>query len=479
MIKAVPFLLVFLFSLFSCTGEDTVTVSFKDTDIDPGLFVLPEGFALYNDAGDSTLDLVLSVYETVSSEAQRFVLSLEFLVPLKDPGDYRDSLSLQELRSEELPLIALSRWKYAGRSALVNGYSPADSEYPLKQWKHIVPEWNTETDPVRTERIEDALDAYLESKLRDSAPGLVWIAAVGDMMLQRGIEDVLIHQADGKERIFSDLLPHLTGFDLLMGNLEGAVTVRGSRTPKSYNFRFRPEVLEALKQTGFEYLSLTNNHCYDYGELGFLDTLGYLREYGISTSGAAESLRDALEPAVFSINGVKIRILSVGAFPRERNGFDGRTQAAVSSERPGILWYGKDALSAISSFSAEDGIDIVMVHGGHEWQRIPDPEQKIRYRSFIDAGADIVFGSHPHVLQGAEHYKGGIIYYSLGNFLFNGMEEMPYAEDSLVASLGIIDGKILYRRDLAVQIDGPNVRKDREGRILRQFRELSDGLSNP
>ena len=479
MIKAVPFLLIFLGTLFSCLGDDPVTVSFDGTEIDPELFTLPEGFVFHRNNSPSYPDLRLSVRETVGSEQPRFSISKEYLVPLKDRNDYRESMNPDEIHKEGLPLVPLSSWEYAGRGVMVKGLSPADREYPLVKWRHLVLDWNDPPDPVLSGRIEKALTEYLGAAGPDTSPAIVWLGAVGDMMLQRGIEDMLINRPDGKEKTFSDLLPQLSAFDLLMGNLEGAVTRRGSKTPKSYNFRFRPEVLAPLGQAGFDYLSLTNNHCYDYGEEGFLDTLEYLEEYGIRTSGAAESPEEALEPALFTLRGLTVRILSVGAYPRERNGFNGETEARVTADRAGILWYGKEALSAISGFSDDEGIDIVMVHGGHEWQRVPDDEQRSRYRSIIDAGADIVFGSHPHVLQGAESYKGGVIYYSLGNFLFNGMEEMPYAEDSLVASLGVCGGKILYRRDIPVRINGPSVRIDKSGRITAQFRDLSEGLSLP
>ncbi len=458
-------------------AENPVTVSFQGGVIDPENFTLPDGFSLYEKENAKKPDLVLSLGESLGAEGKRrFIYSNEFLVPLRSPGDYRNSMSLNEIKDEGFELVPLDEWEHSGLGIMVDGFTPADIGYPLVRWKFIDLTWKIEPNPALQKKIETALADYLDTVYSEASPDLIWIGAVGDMMLQRGIEDVLIDQADGKERIFSDLLPHLSGFDLLMGNLEGAVTRNGSKTPKSFNFRFRPEVLKPLGQTGFDYLSLTNNHCYDYGEEGLLDTLGYLREYGIRTSGAGTSLQEALEPAIFSIGDSTFRILSVGAYPRERNGFDGQFQARVSDRQAGILWYGEDALSVIADFSEEEGIDIVMVHGGHEWQRYPDTEQRNRYRSLIDAGADIVLGSHPHVLQGVEHYNGGIIYYSLGNFLFNGMEEMPYAEDSLVASLGICGDKILYRRDIPVQIDGPYVKKDRSGRIIQQFKELSDAL---
>ncbi len=89
-------------------------------------------------------------------------------------------------------------------------------------------------------------------------------------MPARGVQNILIGYKDGREKIFSDTLPVLESFDLLIGNLEGPVTYNKAKIEKAYNFKFRHKVLGELKKSGFDYLSAVNNHCYDLKRRDFL-----------------------------------------------------------------------------------------------------------------------------------------------------------------------------------------------------------------
>jgi len=298
-------------------------------------------------------------------------------------------------------------------------------------------------------------------------------------MVQRGIQTTLIGGGEaGLREIFGDTLEILRRQDLLIGNLEGAVSRRGSAIAKSYNFRFRPEVLEPLKSAGFDYFSLTNNHAYDYGEIGFVDSLQHLSDAGLATSGAGMTPQEAYRPYRTKIGGTTVKVLSVAAYPREKNGFDGRTQASVREDRAGIIFDGPETTEAIRSFSTPNAIDIVVAHGGREWSSRPSESQISIYRGFIDAGADLVLAHHPHVLQGMERYRGGLIAYSLGNFLFPGMGEMRWAEDTLILSLGFLGSRLLYIEPFPVEIDHRVVSLERgQGEILERLMSLSRELS--
>jgi Bacterial capsule synthesis protein PGA_cap len=475
------FILMIPLLLISCSPPRVATVLWPD---DPQLNALlpplPEGcIPSAEDGEEPVLRLVLRSEASVS-ENTGIMLEKVYRIPLLPLHDTRSSVGRQEIAVEKLPLITLTDWEYPGRGALVEGLSPSDPDYPLVSYLSLNAIWREDATEKERAVLGRWLDA-LEERIPEPPKKLetLWIAAVGDIMLQRGVEDILIGRTDGVERIFSDLLPRMTAWDLLLGNLEGAVTRRTVTVPKSFNFRFRPESLAPLKAAGFDYLSLTNNHCYDYGEAGFLDTLKYFSQYGMATSGAGTSPDEAALPSRFTIKGTKLRVLSMGSYPQEMNGFNGLAQASVSDKRAGILWYDDKALEALEAYSSEPGIDIVMVHGGHEWQRSTSAEQRNVYRSLVDSGAEIVFGSHPHVLQGAELYGDGIIYYSLGNFVFNGMESMPYAQDSMIAAVGSIDGRLLYREHLPVDIDGRYLSQATGGRILSDFTGLSRRIPSP
>ena len=305
---------------------------------------------------------------------------------------------------------------------------------------------------------------------------IIWIGAVGDIMPARGVQDILISDKKGIENIFSDTLPVLRGFDLLLGNLEGPVTYNKTAIEKAYNFKFRHKVLEKLKNAGFDYLSAVNNHCFDFDGQGFLDTLYNLSRYKISTSGAGKNLSEALVPALFTINSTDFRILSLADYPAEKDKFEGKKETEASDKKPGILWPSEAVYSAVRAMSEKEGVSIVSVHGGYEWQNQPAEKQKNLYRKLADLGADIVIGSHPHVLQPVEEIKGSLIIYSLGNFIFPGMDETKYGEESMILSIGIYEGKPLYINYIPVNIDGKYLSVDKSGKILKRFNDLNNNF---
>jgi capsule synthesis protein, capA len=272
----------------------------------------------------------------------------------------------------------------------------------------------------------------------------LFIAGVGDIMVARGLQDVLINDPDGLKKVFSTTLPVLQSNDLTIGNLEGVVTESSAKANKTYTFKFKKAVLPFLKDAGFNYLMQANNHCYDYGESGFKDTLAALDEYSVPTSGAGLNEEEAAKFYNTEIKGQKVAVISCGAFPVEQSGFNGKTTATATKTRAGILWEGETLLKSIAEQKTKGNFVVVNVHGGEEYRFSPTKRQRALYESFCDSGADVVFGSHPHVLQPTEWYKNGLIVYSLGNFLFNGMTEMYGATDSEIARLGIYDGKIVY-----------------------------------
>lgn len=278
------------------------------------------------------------------------------------------------------------------------------------------------------------------------------------MMLARGVQEILLTRDDGLERVFGDTLPILRGADLTIGNLEGVVTESDKNQTKTYTFKFKKAVLPVLQKAGFGYLMQTNNHCYDYGEPGFRDTLSALREYGIPSSGAGHNLEEAREFWRTGINGTDISVISCGAFPVERSGFDGVRTATATETRAGILWQGGWILDAVKAEKEDGRFVIVNVHGGEEYHFSPSRKQREFYEALCDSGADIVFGSHPHVLQPSEWHGKSLIVYSMGNFIFNGMEDMPGATDSVVVRVGIVDGRAVYVEQFPAKIEGTGVR---------------------
>ena len=295
----------------------------------------------------------------------------------------------------------------------------------------------------------------LVSEKDNSTP--LFIGGVGDMMVGRGVQELLIYHKDGLNQVFADTLPILQNTDFIIGNLEGAITSSEEIFEKTYNFKFDRRVLPHLKNAGFDYLMINNNHVFDYGVQGFLDSLDALREAGIPTSGVGKNF-DAASAFYFTkLKNQDLAVISVGNYPSERSGFDGAEYVATESG-PGVLWNNEKIFEDIKQLKNQGKLVVVSVHDGYEYETQPYKKQREFAEKLIDAGASLVLETHTHVLQQIESYKDGIIAYGLGNFIFPGMEEMPGATESLVFRVGFVDGKPIYVEPYPCEIDGTQVR---------------------
>jgi len=208
--------------------------------------------------------------------------------------------------------------------------------------------------------------------------------------------------------------------DIAMVNLENPVTIRGTKVPKPYNFRMKPGFLRTLSDAGIKIVSIANNHIFDYGMEGFLDTISYLDTAGILRVGAGRNMAEAHRPAVFTIRGKIIGFLAYyggGEAP-------GAEKNSAGVARRDLGQVTADILSLRHVVQAD--YIIVNLHWGTEKAETPDLAQRTFAHALIDAGADAVIGHHPHVLQGIEKYKSGVIAYSLGNLIFGGNSRSTY-----------------------------------------------------
>ncbi len=493
--KAYLTAIILFSSLFFSCGNDAVTVGISASKAPISKLKdiikqhpLPEGFMITEDTTGKpeysiSIESRFTTLKEISGERtagklpESIVISGEWYAPASDLLDFRTYTDKTPYNEKDfVPLKSIS---LPEKALPVNGLFPGDPDYPglrITELK-ISPEGKSGNDKDRLiSQWLESLPAFLPEK-KENGPVITWIGATGDIMVQRGVEDILLSGEKGIDRIFSDTLPVLREQDLMLGNLEGSITLSWSKTLKSYNFKFRPEVLPVLHKAGFDYLSLTNNHIYDYGEKGFKDSIKYIKTSPIATSGAGMNIAEAQQYWETRAGRVKVRVLSVGAYPRENNGFDGRTQASVTLSRPGILFAGPLADEAVRNMVSPHTFDIVFVHGGREWTYKPTEEQKKLYRGYVDMGADLVIGSHPHVLQGIEAWKGGLIAYSMGNFIFPGMESMAHAEESLILSVGVFEGSIRYVILHPVRISGRTISLDRSPGSVKRIVYLSRNLN--
>lgn len=237
------------------------------------------------------------------------------------------------------------------------------------------------------------------------------ISAVGDIMLDGTARPVMTEQ--GYDYPFVKMLPYFSGAQIIFGNVEGPLTDRGApEEDKTFVFRSPPtKVGAALKAAGFNVVSLANNHTLDYGADGLMQTIETLDAAGILHTGAGADLMAARQPALIQVNGLKVAILAYSMTLPE-NFFAGKNKAGTA--------FGHEAQVSADVMAARKQADIVLVsfHWGQEGKtELRDYQTRLGHIA-IDAGASAVIGHHPHILQGIEQYKDGIILYSLGNFAF-------------------------------------------------------------
>ena len=248
----------------------------------------------------------------------------------------------------------------------------------------------------------------------------------GDCLLADHYEDAVGEHGDSAFAGF-DLLGTA---DLSVVNLECPVTVRGEKIKKPYNFRMNPAFLSALTGAGIDIVNIANNHIFDYGKQGLFDTISYLDSVGLWHVGAGRTEGEAETPVI--VQAGKRRIGFQGYY-------GGGEAPPASGSNPGVVPRSLPViLSDINSFRKRDSVDyvVVVLHWGTEKATVPDNGQIQFAHALIDGGADAVIGHHPHVLQGIETYKTGVIVYSLGNFVFGGNSRDTYDTGLFEIALG-------------------------------------------
>ncbi len=235
---------------------------------------------------------------------------------------------------------------------------------------------------------------------------------VGDILLSSNVED-LINRTNSVFP-FENVKGILSSNDFVIGNLENPISTRGKvLINKQFNFRTDPKVIEGLKYAGFNILSLGNNHIMDYGSPAMTDTLNILKNNNIYYTGAGNNIDEAGRPVIVEKNGKRIAFISAS-----------RVLESVSlyakENQPGVFqaYLPEKLFQTINETDKLVDFVIVYIHWGIERDFYPKSYQRTLAKNMIDQGADLVVGSHPHVLQGFEYYNDKLIAYSLGNFVF-------------------------------------------------------------
>ncbi|AFC28785.1 hypothetical protein PM3016_1879 [Paenibacillus mucilaginosus 3016] len=239
----------------------------------------------------------------------------------------------------------------------------------------------------------------------------VKLSFVGDVMFAGRVEDIV--KKNGYAYPFEQVKSYLEKADLTVANLETPITASGTAQSKEYVYRSSPLALPELKGAGVDLVNLANNHTMDYGEKGLLDTLDHLDAQGIRRVGGGRSADEAYHHEIVDQNGMKIAFLGFSEVLPDASWFAG-------AGKPGLAesYSVKRPLEAIAKARAEADLVVVIAHWGEEREERMNEKQRDLAHQYIDAGADLIIASHPHVLQGFEQYNGKWIAYSLGNFIF-------------------------------------------------------------
>lgn len=286
---------------------------------------------------------------------------------------------------------------FLGGAFLIAGY------YFLTEGK------TTEDSLIQKKTLESSLSSELPAE--DKA---VTIILAGDIMLDRGVELKIESNNDWKFP-FLKITEDLQGIDILFGNLEGPISDKGTKIGSIYSFRADPKAIEGLKYSGFNVLSLANNHAFDYGRYALEDTFSRLKESGINYVGAGLNENETFFPVIKEVKGTKIAFLAYTNL--------GSQYWKATSESSGIAWISEmdfeKIKTDIQSTKSQTDIVIISLHSGEEYSQNITNFQTDFSKMAIDAGADLIVGHHPHVIQKNELYNDKYIFYSFGNFIFD------------------------------------------------------------
>jgi poly-gamma-glutamate synthesis protein (capsule biosynthesis protein) len=238
----------------------------------------------------------------------------------------------------------------------------------------------------------------------------VSLVAVGDVSPGSAIEAVRVH---GPRWHWQRVGAYLRAQDIAVGNLETAVGTGGSPWPgKTFHFLAPPRTIAAAaRDGGMDAVSLANNHALDFGRRTFVSGLATIRRAGIAAFGGGRDVGAALRPAVLVRGGVRVAFVGFD----DVDPFDFWATSSRAGNGPATA---RAVRRAVHAAAARADVVVAFFHWGVELQRTPNHDQRTLARVALDAGAAIVLGAHPHVLQPIARHGRRLVAYSLGNFLF-------------------------------------------------------------
>ncbi|MDO4594433.1 MAG: CapA family protein [Tissierellia bacterium] len=267
---------------------------------------------------------------------------------------------------------------------------------------------------------------------------------VGDIGFSRYVEEE--SKKEGYDHFFSRISDNFRNRDVVFANFESAIIDRNKeyQKPKGHIFLdAKDESLDAIKNAGIDLLSFSNNHSGDFGPKGTLDTIDVLKDQKINYIGIGKDVEDAKRPYEFEKDGVKYSIMAVTDSLKQGQ--------SARKNKPGVLsTKSNEYLNCANKCSKNSDITIAYLHSGKEYTRKIEKKQEKVAHNLIDAGCDVIVGSHTHSILPIEKYKDGIIFYGIGNFIFD--QGAASATDSMILDMDVDKDKNITFKAKPVKI---------------------------
>jgi poly-gamma-glutamate capsule biosynthesis protein CapA/YwtB (metallophosphatase superfamily) len=263
-------------------------------------------------------------------------------------------------------------------------------------------------------------------------PDEVVLAFAGDVHFTERTTALL----DDPAAAFGPIAGVLQAADLALVNLETAVTERGTPQPKRFHFRAPAAAYQAVKAAGVDAVSLGNNHSLDYGVEGLADTLDNAGRAGVPAIGAGRDAAEAYRPWLVTVRRTRIAFLGISQVHELESTWNATdTRAGVAHARDATR-----ALAAVRAAGTQADVVVVFMHWGKEGSDCPTDEMRSFARKLADAGADLIVGTHAHLLLGDGWLGGSYVAYGLGNFLWWWND--AYSNDTGVLRVTLRDSKV-------------------------------------
>jgi poly-gamma-glutamate synthesis protein (capsule biosynthesis protein) len=258
------------------------------------------------------------------------------------------------------------------------------------------------------------------------------VVAGGDVSFGREVGQRLLN-ADGYAPL-AGIAKFWSDADLRVVNLESQLSFQHGETQSPRHrliFTGPPEGANALAAAGVSLVSTANNHAWDYGRPALFETLEHLERAGVRHAGTGRSREEAYRPAILCVAGWKIAVFAVTQVWNQ-----GPFQ--VHEGRDFVAWARPEELAAgIRKAHLDNDLVLVSYHGGAEYQDAPSDPTRHMVEAALEAGADAVFGHHPHVIQGIGHTNGRPAFFSLGNLVFGPRDEHPWTRYGMLAKISV------------------------------------------